>query len=84
MTNMMEHLRTVANEDGAAILNTESGALSTLNATGAYVWEALQRGVEESTIIAGLIQETGESPEVVATDIRAFLASLKEHTVLTR
>jgi hypothetical protein len=84
VTNMMEHLRTVANEDGAAILNTESGALSTLNATGAYVWETLLRGADEPTIIAGLAHETGESSEVVTADVRAFLASLKEHTLLTR
>jgi hypothetical protein len=44
VTNIKEHLRTISNEDGAAILDTESGDLSTLNATGAYVWEALQRG----------------------------------------
>ncbi len=84
MTNIKEHLRTISNEDGAAILDTESGDLSTLNATGAYVWEALQRGVDEPTIIAALAQETGESLEIVAADIRAFLTSLKERTLLPR
>jgi hypothetical protein len=84
VTNIKEHLRTISNEDGAAILDTESGDLSTLNATGAYVWEALQRGVDEPTIIAALAQETGESLEIVAADIRAFLTSLKERTLLPR
>jgi hypothetical protein len=84
MTHIMEHLRMIANEDGAAILNTESGTLCTLNATGAYVWEALQQGADEPTIIASLAQETGESSEVIAPDVRAFLASLKEHTLLAR
>jgi len=84
VTNIKEHLRTISNEDGAAILDTESGDLSTLNATGAYVWEALQRGVDEPTIISALAQETGEPLEIVAADIRAFLASLNERTLLPR
>jgi hypothetical protein len=84
VTNIKEHLRTISNEDGAAILDTESGDLSTLNTTGAYVWEALQRGVDEPTIIAALAQETGECLEIVAADIRAFLTRLKERTLLPR
>ena len=37
-------LRSVANADGAAILDTEAGQITTLNSTGALVWKALERG----------------------------------------
>jgi 6-phosphogluconate dehydrogenase (decarboxylating) len=76
------HLRTIANQDGAAILDTKRGMISTLNPTGAYVWQALECGKPVETIIANLAQETGEDSAVVDRDVREFLNTLKQKHLL--
>lgn len=76
------HLHTVADQDGAAVLDIERGLISTLNPTGAFVWYGLQRGEPLQTIIANLASETGEAPSVVERDVRAFVESLRENHLL--
>lgn len=83
MAKTRSHLRTVANEDGAAILNARSGKLSALNPTGAYVWHGLERGESVEVIVKNLARETGMSLEVVERDVRAFVAALEEQGFLS-
>jgi hypothetical protein len=78
MTNRSSHLRTMVNEDGAAILNVHAGTIATLNATAAYVWHALERGEELEAIATNLAAETGEPVEAVKKDIEEFLHALRE------
>ena len=75
--NDNSHLRTIVNQDGAAVLDTRLGLISTLNSTGAYVWQALKRGDSLETIVANLSGETGEQPEVVERDVREFIETLR-------
>ncbi|WP_158785926.1 PqqD family protein [Granulicella sp. L46] len=82
MVNERTPLRTVINEDGAAVLDMPSGTITTLNPTGAYIWQALQRGETAETIAANLARETNEILEVVERGVAAFLAELKEHRLL--
>jgi Coenzyme PQQ synthesis protein D (PqqD) len=77
------HLHTVADQDGAAILDIERGLISTLNPTGALVWHGLQRGEPLETIIANLATETGGEPLVVERDVRAFVKSLRDNHLLS-
>ncbi len=79
MVNERTPLRTVINEDGAAVLDMPSGTITTLNSTGAYIWQELQRGETAETIAANLARETGETLEVVERGVAAFLAELKAH-----
>lgn len=72
-------LRTLVTDDGAAILNTQSGQITTLNSTGAYIWRALERGQDIPTITELLARETGEDLSVVEQGISLFLAQLNEH-----
>ena len=44
------HLRAIANQDGAAILDTKAGRITTLNSTGAFVWQSLKSGEGIETI----------------------------------
>jgi hypothetical protein len=79
MTTGSSQLHTVVDQDGAAILDIEHGLISTLNSTGAYVWQRLERGEPIETIIANLARETGEDLLVVARDVREFTETLKSH-----
>lgn len=82
MVNERTPLRTVINEDGAAVLDMPSGTITTLNPTGSYIWQALQRGETAETIAANLARETGEALDVVQGGVASFLAELKEHDLL--
>lgn len=84
MAHDKAHLRTVANQDGAAILDTERGTISTLNRTGAYIWQALERGESEETVVAGLARETGASANTVERDVHDFLTSLEACRLIAR
>lgn len=76
------HLHTVADRDGAAILDIAHGSISTLNPTGAYVWQALERGETLEVIVTNLVDETGEDARRVEHDVRGFIESLKERRLL--
>lgn len=77
------HLRTVADADGAAILDLEAGRITTLNATGAQVWQALERGESVGTIAADLARETGEHIEAVKKDLQEFIDTLRKRNLLS-
>jgi len=72
------HLQSVVDQDGAVILNIERGLISTLNPTGTYVWQGLQRGESLETIIANLARETGEDSSMIERDVREFVEDLKQ------
>jgi hypothetical protein len=83
MVNDNSHLRTIVNQDGAAVLDTKLGSIATLNSTGAYVWRGLERGESLEAIVANLSRETGEHTEVVERDVREFVESLREQQLLS-
>lgn len=72
----------MANLDGAAILDTRSGNITTLNRTGANIWQALERGETVETIVAGLAQDTGEEIAQLEQDVREFIAALQQQHLL--
>jgi hypothetical protein len=72
------------NDDGAAILDIERDSISTLNPTGAYVWQGLQRGETLETIIANLARDTGEDALLVDHDVREFFDDLTKKHLLPR
>ena len=76
------HLRCVVDQDGAAILDMELGVISTLNATGAYVWRGLECGESVETIIRNLADETGEDLVAVNRDVQEFLLTLQQKHLL--
>lgn len=75
-------IHTVVERDGAAILDIDQGLISTLNPTGAYVWQELENGKSVATIIADLVRETGEERLVVEGDVHDFVQALKENQLL--
>lgn len=77
-------LRTIANQDGAAILDPHSGQITTLNTTAAYVWHALQRGDDTEVIARNLAHDTEEDLSVVRQGVASFLAELEEQRLWPR
>ncbi|WP_263415257.1 PqqD family protein [Terriglobus albidus] len=68
---------TVANSDGAVILDAHGGHLITLNQTAARIWQAIQRGQPTEEIASQLAEETGMPVHAIEDDMRQLLADLK-------
>ena len=84
MVSQTPTLKAIVNEDGAVILDIERDSMSTLNPTGAYVWQGLQRGETIETIIANLARDTGEDHLLVERDLRQFVAELQQKQLMPR
>ncbi len=82
MRDSSTHLRTIANQDGAVILDSAAGTITTLNSTGAFVWQALERGENQDAIVADLAHETGEQAGTLERDVRKFIDALKNQHLL--
>jgi hypothetical protein len=77
MAAMPAHLRSIVDHDGAVILDIPRNAMTTLNSTGAYIWERLQRGLQVDAIVAELAHDTGTEESVVAKDVGEFMEQLR-------
>jgi hypothetical protein len=84
MADERGQFRTLANEDGAIVLDTALGTISTLNRTGRYIWQALERGESQEAIVASLVRDTGESQQVVQRDVQEFLQALEQHRMIMK
>lgn len=84
MTPLPPHLKAIVSKDGAVILDIEHDSMSTLNPTGAYVWQGLEQGVSIETIIANLSRDTGEDCLLVERDVRRFVDDLKQKQLTPR
>jgi hypothetical protein len=77
MITVAPHIRSVIDHDGAVILDIPRNTMTTLDSTGAYVWERLQRGLQTDVIVRELANDTGADELVVATDVEEFMEKLK-------
>lgn len=82
MTSQLNNLRAIVNQDGAAILDLKAGIISTLNPTGAVIWQSLERGEGTETIAQSLAGQTGEDIETVRKDVADFVEALKKQNLL--
>jgi hypothetical protein len=82
MTTDYPHLRTIVNPDGAAILNSRTGTITALKSTGAFVWQALERGEDPVTIAQGLAREVGGQVEALQRDVQQFIQDLRDRQLL--
>jgi hypothetical protein len=80
MPSLLTQLRTVVNQDGAAILDVSRNQITTLNSTGGFIWDKLQQGRTVKQAIQDLAIESDTDPAVVERGVNAFLEQLKsEH-----
>lgn len=77
-------LRSLVTADGAMILDIAADEMTTLNATGGYVWARLREGRTVEEIVADLARETGQDAVVVADDVQDFVEQLEEKHLVSR
>ncbi len=72
------HVRSMADADGAVLLDLEKGKYFSLNAVGMEIWNAAERGSNHSEILTHL-QETFCAPlERLREDLDRFVQTLDQ------
>jgi len=82
MITVAPHIRSIVDHDGAVILDIPRNTMTTLDSTGAYVWERLQRGLQVDAIVRELAHDTGAEESGVAKDVEEFMEQLKSKHLL--
>jgi hypothetical protein len=83
MISILRKLRSIVNHDGAVILDIPRNTMTTLNSTGAYIWERLDKGMSLDSIIAELASDSGADPSIVAADVSEFLETLQSEQLVS-
>jgi len=80
MSTSSPKLRTVVNQDGAAVLDVSRNQITTLNSTGGFIWDKLQQGRTVEEAIQDHAIESDTDLAVVERGVYTFLEQLKaEH-----
>ena len=81
---VMPHVRAVVNEDGAILLDTQSGAMFSVNAIGGLMWKYVAQGYSRDEIARSIAAECSAQQEQVGTDLDQFLRELELNSLLGR
>ena len=65
---------------GAAAV--DFNGIITLNGTGKFLWEQLQKGASKATLVAALLDSYAVDAKTAADDVDTFLARLVEHELV--
>jgi hypothetical protein len=76
------HIRWRRYEQGGILLDTLTGEVFKLNASGMYMWQLLVKGHSLRAVATALVDETGTERAQVQADIEAFVTSLLDQGVL--
>jgi len=83
MSNQTSTIRSIVNDDGAALLDIAHGIITTLNPTGAYVWQEVERGESVESVARSLAQRTGQDVSSIEIDVREFVGTLINNKLLS-
>jgi PqqD family protein of HPr-rel-A system len=70
-------------EGEAVLLHLGTKQYYRLNETGAAIWEALERGLDEADIVAELTRDFDVDADTATTEVHRTLAELRERGLLT-
>jgi hypothetical protein len=76
MTFSNSKLPSIVDREGAVVLDVEHAAIVTLNSTGGYVWDRIQKDISIDDIVRDLSNDTGAIRADVDVDVRAFVKQL--------
>ena len=82
MYRVPEGVRCTHGQDGAVVLDIRQGQIFNLNLVGSRILEFLETGATESAIVDEISQKFEVSRVVAESDVREFIASLKQHCLL--
>jgi hypothetical protein len=76
------HVRIIADQDGAIVLDIKRNATFGLNVTTTYIWQKLEQRLPIGEIAKKLAIETEEDPAVVEADVFDFIQELRRNKMI--
>jgi hypothetical protein len=76
-------LRSVHTADGGVVLDIGQGRMFSLNSSGSFIFQLLEKGLPEEHIVEELVKQFGVTAELARRDLAGFCASLKNHALLS-
>jgi hypothetical protein len=71
-------------DEGAVLLNLESGLYFGVDPVGAMIWELLETPRTEQELRDQLVEEFAVDPERALADVRGFVAGLEQRSLVVR
>lgn len=82
MYRISNGVRSTHGQDGAVVLDIEQGQIFNLNLVGSKILELLESGSAETDIVRTISKEFNADQAMVASDVREFIESLKQHKLV--
>jgi hypothetical protein len=83
MITVSPNVRSIIDHDGGVLLDIFHNTMVTLDATGAYIWQRLERGLQMDAIAAELVRDTGADAVSVAQDVDIFIQQLNSNRLVS-
>ncbi len=81
---LLPHARWTANNDGALLLDTRSGAIFSVNTIGGLMLKHIAEGHSQDHIVQSLSVQYEVGPDQVAADMAEFFTSLEQKRLVGR
>jgi hypothetical protein len=82
MYRISNGVRSTHGQDGAIVLDIEQGQMFNLNLVGSRILELLESGLSGTDIVRTISKEFNADQAMLASDVREFIDSLKQHKLL--
>jgi hypothetical protein len=82
MHKVSNAVRSTHGQDGAIVLDIQQGQMFNLNLVGSRILELVERGSTESEIVHAISTEFKATREIVESDVREFLETLKGYKLV--
>ena len=82
MHKVSNAVRSTHGQDGAIVLDIQQGQMFNLNLVGSRILELVERGSTESEIVHAISTEFKAAREIVESDVREFLETLKGYKLV--
>ena len=81
MPSGSERIRSTHTGDGGIVMNIDKGKMFSLNASGSAIFQLLEKGFDDETIIGELVRGFEIEPEIARRDLADFREALKSHSL---
>jgi hypothetical protein len=76
MTDQGSRIRSTHTPDGAIVMDVDSGRMFSLNSSGSVMFQLLNNGLDEKSIVDELVRRFGISAAVAKRDLGEFRSAM--------
>ena len=82
MTAPSSRIRSTHTPDGGIVMDVDSGRMFSLNSSGSVMFQLLNKGLDEESIVNELVRRFGISATVAKRDLDEFRSALNSHALI--